>query len=689
MIQTSPANLLALLLALCFLPACQDSQDILASLDDPDFSLEIEVPAGFNFETAHKHAIQVIARKTNGYPMEGILFQVYSDDPASGGSIITKGITDESGSLQFKMELPEVHNQVFLSSTHPAWNSGRMIELDAEEVQSVWEWDLRDSSPPPTSGPATSGSSCGCPEGGREVPWPVGDAVYTVPAGSVQCISTSTVRSFEKFVVEGSLYITGNAIVKFPGDTLHVAQGGRIEVCPEAGLSLQTSVTTLEGDIFLDGWIEACKANIVRYTSLSMGDGAILSHFGNQLFLPEDGVQYHGAEKDAHIFFGGLAFNGTLSGTTCPRLDTGIKWEIFGGSEQYIEPDIICFSYCRDCEGLSGLSCGNGSTMNLHRSYNQEEVVILPDEICGNGIDDDGNGLVDCEDGACSTSTVCQIVDSDDDHVKDEEDDFPQDASLAFSTFTPNKNGAYTYAFESGWPEQGDYDFNDLVVDITYEYLRNSVGMIEKLIIHSTVRGIGSKEKVAFGMSLDDLAATQIESVEGNNSPSISAAYNGLEALQEHPVVILFDDAHALMGSSSGKEINSGSEESLSLDPVKLSVSLSFKSPLESVGVFNPFIYTNGDRGREIHLKGYFPTDKINDEYFGTFDDASHGILSYQNKRGLPWALLIPERFAYPQEGIQLWDSYEKFNGWTRNYGRQEKTWFRRSNGKLDRVVDN
>jgi hypothetical protein len=38
--------------------------------------------------------------------------------------------------------------------------------------------------------------------------------------------------------------------------------------------------------------------------------------------------------------------------------------------------------------------------------------VTPPHEICGNGIDDDGNGQTDCEDPACAGQTGCQVVDA-------------------------------------------------------------------------------------------------------------------------------------------------------------------------------------------------------------------------------------------------------------------------------------
>ena len=683
-------NWLALLLISSFLYACQNPQEVLESLEDPDISEEVEVPAGFDFNMNQSHTVQVLARKTNGFPMEQVLFRLYTDNPASGGALIGKGVTDESGALTLQVDVSNAEDQVFLQPSHEAWEAGKMIDLLEEDVQSIWEWDISEESTAPPSEPATTESSCQCPPGGREITWPVGTKEYVVPQGSIQCISSSIVRTFDKIVVEGSLYITNDAIVKFPGDTFHVASTGLLDICKGAGISFGGKVTEFEGDIRVDGWLEDCNASRIRYQSLSLGDGAVVAHFGNQLYLPEEGVAYHGTEKDGYIFFGGINFNGTVSGSACPEVEQGVKWRIFGESERFIEPTIICFSHCKDCEGLDNLSCGGSSVRDLYHTYNgAEEEEEVSEEICGNGIDDDGNGLIDCEDGACSAEADCERVDSDTDGIPDEKDDFPQDPSLAFSTYIPSQTGFHTYAFETGWPTQGDFDYNDLVVDINHEYLRNATGGIEKLIFHAVVRAAGETGKVAMGISLDDLAASQVASVSGTQSPSTAEAYNGVEAGQEHPVVILFEDAHNLLGTGTDKRVNSGGTESFDAPVASLEVTITFKNALESVGTCNPFIFTNGKRGQETHLKGYNPTQKVDDSFFGIGDDASQGTDSYQNKNGLPWALLFPERFAYPVEGTAIWDSYEKFHRWTQNYGRQEKSWFNISQGNPDRIVDN
>ena len=674
--RTFTLNILALLFVCMGLNSCQNSQSILEPFESPGVNSGVNIPAGFDFGLTHDHAISIIARKSNGLQMADVIFEAYTKDPDAGGRLLTKGITGEDGKLLLHFILPDDHSSVFLISPHPAWEQGKEVYMPQNEVESIWEWDVEALQGPQTPEPATTDEGCGCPDEGKEIIWPVDQKHYVVPSGETHCISESVVRSFDLIDVQGALYLSQSATVKFPGDTFRVRNDAKLVICSGAGLSLGGKRSELEGEIEVHGWLEDCNTNKLTYQSLKLGDGAVVGHFGNQLFLPESSVSYIGSGDPAYIIFGGLGVNGTLSGTLCPDVPSPVKWKIVGNSAAFIVPDIVCSSYCNACEDLPVLACGNGSIDALYEQLRKESGPQKTLEDCTNGLDDDGDGLIDCEDGECDAHSSCEIKDTDTDGVPDESDDFPLNLTLAFSTFSPQEDNAYTYAFEADWPEQGDYDFNDLVVDIRYEYQRSARGGIQKLIIHGIVRGIGSADKVAMGISLDDISPSLVESVRGTQSPSISVTETGIEQEQNHPVVILFDNAHQLMGASTGKPVNSGGADALTLPEKEFTIELDFRLPLENIGILNPFIYTAGKRSREIHLKGYAPTFQADQSFFGIFDDASVGKNTYTDKQGLPWALAIPQSLKYPKEGVPIWNAYSQFNPWAESNGTQYQSWY-------------
>lgn len=70
---------------------------------------------------------------------------------------------------------------------------------------------------------------------------------------------------------------------------------------------------------------------------------------------------------------------------------------------QILPPDLTCTDYDKDSYNLAGENCGQADC-------NDENASINPsaNEICTNNIDDNCNGLIDCDDTACKDALNCQ-----------------------------------------------------------------------------------------------------------------------------------------------------------------------------------------------------------------------------------------------------------------------------------------
>lgn len=93
---------------------------------------------------------------------------------------------------------------------------------------------------------------------------------------------------------------------------------------------------------------------------------------------------------------------------------------------------------------------------------------------------------------------------------------------------------------------------------------------------------------------------------------------------------------------------------------------------------FNPFLVSETDRGKEVHLQGHPPTIKANTAIFGTGDDdTNHGIGKYyQSAANLPWALDVSGQFDYPIEKAEVSEAYLHFLEWVQSSGAQYPDWF-------------
>ena len=187
------------------------------------------------------------------------------------------------------------------------------------------------------------------------------------------------------------------------------------------------------------------------------------------------------------------------------------------------------------------------------------------------------------------------------------------------------------------------------------------------------VRHIGASYHNGFGMQLP-FSASVVSQVTGTNLTEnlISTTPAGIEAGQTKATIIVFDDAF------------DNYQDTLSVD-ITLSTPYSF-SQLNTDGL-NPFIFVNGDRGREVHLMDRVPTDLANPAFFGTGSDNSDPTAGsyYRSANNYPWAIEINNSYKIPTEKTPITQSYLKFNDWVNSRGAQFTDWYSNtSNGFRD-----
>lgn len=254
--------------------------------------------------------------------------------------------------------------------------------------------------------------------------------------------------------------------------------------------------------------------------------------------------------------------------------------------------------------------------------------------------------------------------DEDGDGINDELDDFPFDPNQAFNNFAPASNSIGKLAFEDLWPNLGDHDFNDLVLDYNYNLIANSNNLVTKIEASYTISNIGGHLENGFGITLP-MAPSNISGINGQvlNADFIDAASNGTEnnTLPNETVIFVFGNAIELMGQTIDLTIN-------------------FSSPVshEALGdvPFNPFLVANGERAKEIHLPDLPPTSKGG--FLGMADDFSDSSQNryYKDRTNLPWVLNIYDEFAPPPERVPISIQYPKFVNWANSGGTQDLDWY-------------
>ena len=250
-----------------------------------------------------------------------------------------------------------------------------------------------------------------------------------------------------------------------------------------------------------------------------------------------------------------------------------------------------------------------------------------------------------------------------------------------------------TAAFEDLWPQQGDYDFNDVVVK--YRIFKSQIGnQVVRLKIDGELLAVGASYHNAFAFRFANIARNQVD------EPLVRLTINGqqiaknpLEAGRNEAILIALDDTKVIANTQSGCKYFRTESGCLNQQPIPFSVTLPFKntvtdstSLISGVSPFifavngfdhGPFVDSNNARAWEVHLKNHTPTEAFNTDYFDQGDDMSSTYGNFQTANGLPWALIIGTSWNHPKESTDMLLAYPEFGGFAESAGSANTNWFR------------
>lgn len=276
---------------------------------------------------------------------------------------------------------------------------------------------------------------------------------------------------------------------------------------------------------------------------------------------------------------------------------------------------------------------------------------------------------------------VPSISDQDNDGVSDNNDDFPTDPFRVTSAFFPSRTTVGTLAFEDTWPEQGDFDMNDLVCTYRYETVLNAQNRVKDIKLELQLQGRGALFGNGFGLNIPGLNLSNIQSatLQKNDEPAIAVTS---EANQASPTFILFQNANVEFPGANGSSYSNTKlgEPVLTGPTYKLSITLINALDKDAVGLppYNPFIFRTSDRAIEVHLPNKRPTSLAATGLFGTGDDDSRldFTKTYMTDNNLPWALDLPSGWLHPLEKTDILVSYPDFGTWAESGGAQLRRWY-------------
>ncbi len=313
--------------------------------------------------------------------------------------------------------------------------------------------------------------------------------------------------------------------------------------------------------------------------------------------------------------------------------------------------------------------------------FEQENLIVLGFEDINRESgksDDDFNDVIlylsSVNKNAISRKNIIKLsapIDSDGDGISDDNDAYPGDSKKVYNTFYPSENGWGTLAFEDNWPKQGDYDLNDLVVSYRYSYAVNATNKIVEMKADFKINESLAYFKNGFGVEMP-IHQNVIDDVRGyiNSGKYIEYNPNGTEAGHTNAVIIPFDNQQLIY---DGKVNYS--------EPVR--VIIEFLTPqtisLLNLAPYNPFLISNGKRAYEIHLPNHLPTNKADQNLFGSFQDLTNPSQGkyYIGENNWPWAIHFAEPFNFPAEGQAVDEKFTQFKDWANSGGTLFPDWYK------------
>ena len=654
-------------------------------------------PDGFNFATSQDVNLNITLKDNQDSPLSGVVLSVYAVGSTDAQTALFKAVSDKSGNITGKITVPSSYTKLIIDPSYVGLSRYLTAKINGSSITAViggkngYSGDIVPdafNNNPIVNTTFNSKQTNGATS--TDIVFPsqaVGSTPYSTPDG------LPTYLEATNDVVNGSLLAYCNASL---AEGVSVPASHPAFVATNAVRTLNVTATT---DVYVTFVSEgASYQNTLAYYTYPT------NHPPTQV---SGGTNANGIDKGVIIFP-----NSSASGSG-GSLNAGNKVKL----GNFTAGTSIAFVLLQNGWTGNGISFNNyyffsqdefnpetqsvdnkRHVVNLYDNVHNLFLFGIEDQVRDNGgSDNDFNDVVfyaTCSTtNAISTTGVALIDkggDTDGDGVLDNLDAFPNDPTRAYITYFPSATTYATVAFEDNFPNKGDYDLNDLVMNYRYTFNSNAQNQVVDMKADFIPQAVGASFKNGFGVQLP-VPASAVASVTGQKAIGnlITFASNGVEAGQTNAVIIPFDNTDAVVNNPDKSFFINTLTTKDKVVAADQAISITFTSPIAisslAASAFNPFLISNQRRGYEIHLPGYLPTNKATTALFGTQDDNSIPSQNryYLSKENWPWAISYTGTFAYPIETVNITTAYPHFAAWAASGGSSFADWYKQPGFRL------
>lgn len=217
---------------------------------------------------------------------------------------------------------------------------------------------------------------------------------------------------------------------------------------------------------------------------------------------------------------------------------------------------------------------------------------------------------------------------------------------------TPRENpiSDYTLLVEDSFPDYGDFDFNDHVIQVRMESVSNEKGYLDKLLLSVTIRAVGATKRCGAYIHFPTIDVSSVKSM------SMDGWKVTPEAGSPYPLMTLSEDLHRLF-HFSGQLVNTEAKSQYR-GQYKTEVVVEFAPDkvkdftISELDLFTSIAKKEGEQLRtEVHLREFDNTEKGMN--YRCYSEGNH-----------VWALLIPGVALYPLEHMFIANAYPDLSKW-------------------------
>lgn len=623
---------------------------------------DLTIPNGFNYQTTRINNVKIQVLDAEGNVYNNSIVYIMDNSFELGGRVLAKGVTDENGIWETMVEVPLSLEYLVLNTNAINVPQDVMVNNYPNINTTLGGPNFN---PKTVTNPVLRKGNFGKLPGKistRLGTWNVstGKPNYLQPVNDV--VSTTFLNNVTNFLPSRTSLLT-----RYPN-------------LLDDNFYRRNIVTTNLCDVYITFVKEgAGQRNVMFYYTYNINNppasvaaiDSLIIIYPNTSFTGSGGDLATGNKvkigtfgKDTVIAFGIIADG--YDNTTGNILPLGSRYVFYGNkefnpeiSDQYRQHLVFVFEPSTQRFVLGFEDVNRNPTGTSDNDFEDVVYYATVNNISNVSLDKIAN--------------IPGSSDTDGDGVDDVNDDYPTDPLKAFNNYFPAANKTATVAYEDLWYFRGDYDMNDVVMDMRTNAITNSSNKLVRFEAKYCLRASGGSLKTAFAIQYP-IARTKIANLAGGT----------IEGDKTNATIRIFDDVRQnqqTWNTVPNVGYNDSVNFNLSFDVTALVDIADF-----GIGLHDPFVWINeAGKGRnyEIHLPGKNPTSTATYPLLGLGDDDTQllGTKKYLSKNNLPWAIAIPERFDYPYEQQNITQAYLNFANWAQSGGANFKDWYLNTSG--------